>query len=292
MVEVGMSESLCGCDPLSGIIDEEFEEEILAETVEGVESERVFEIVDGLLVVGHDVVFVDDFVVERESLEAGPALGSGDSEGPADSEDHVDFAVALEEDLAQDQLCEDAAQRPHVHSGRVVLHAQQQLGRAVVQSHHRSRVRPHRQSVRPGHPQVRDLHHHPLLRLDLHQDVRGLQVSVDHAAVVHVVHRGNQLVHHVLYHQKRQSLALLLQILPQVEFDIFEDQVDFPLLDLLVQKSNDASSLQLLQKADLSDGHTRNTLVLHLVAHLLYSHVFVHLLVKSLHHLPISPLPN
>lgn len=51
-----------------------------------------------------------------------------------DFEDLVDLAVAAEERLLLDQLSEDAADRPDVHSQAVLALAQQHLRRAVPKS--------------------------------------------------------------------------------------------------------------------------------------------------------------
>ena len=107
---------------------------------------------------------------------------------------------------AQQHLGDDAAERPHVDSDRVLGGAEEELGRAVEERADVEDVRLARDEALRA-PEVAELQ---LVRARVAEHVVGLQVAVGDAGVVDVAQRLEQLPHQDLEEQRREA-ALLLQ---------------------------------------------------------------------------------
>ena len=177
----------------------------------------------------------------RELGDPWEGLFRGGSQHPADLVDLRPLFRAGEERLSQQQLGADASHRPHVDLGAVARRAKQQLGRAVPERddsvgegpalllRRRRGVGGRRGggtgaarsasasasasttttagllAVGPRQPKVGELE----LALVVDQQIRGLQVSVQHAARVAVVEPSEELLHVALGVRRREGVAPL-----------------------------------------------------------------------------------
>eukprot|EP00964_Phaeocystis_antarctica_P128970 scaffold92794_cov54-Phaeocystis_antarctica.AAC.4 len=134
-------------------------------------------------------------VNEGPSLAAGPDFLAWRAEQLEDAVDLVKLAAARQQRLAQHQLGEDAAERPHVQRRPVGQAAEQQLGRAVPQGDHHVRVWLERVAVLAREAKVADLHHAAVV----HEEVGRLEVAVQHPVLVAVLDGRGQVEHEPLH---------------------------------------------------------------------------------------------
>ena len=233
------------------------------------------------------------WVFGREGRDWGRGDG-GRKEGrkadvPEDLEDLVDLRVAGEQRLARAHLREDAADGPHVHAGRVLAAAEQDLGRAVPQRDDLVGVRPQRDAKGSREAEVRKLE----VPVAVDQQVLRLQVAVQHAVAVAVAHALAQLAHELLDHGVAEAQAAevgaralgqrlaapavadrqRLHVLLQVEVEELEDEVQLVAVGVHdVEQPHDVRVVHLLQQRDLADRRRRHALVLGLEPDLLECH--------------------
>mmetsp|Transcript_311 Transcript_311/g.570 ORF Transcript_311/g.570 Transcript_311/m.570 type:complete len:245 (+) Transcript_311:200-934(+) len=105
----------------------------------------------------------------------------GRTEQPEDFEDLIDLGVTREHRVASDHLGDDGANRPHVDRARILLCAEQDLGRTVPERDHLVRVRAqrHRESARES--KVRQLERASLW---VNKHVLRLEITVEDAVRV------------------------------------------------------------------------------------------------------------
>ena len=103
----------------------------------------------------------------------------------------VHVVLAGEERLALEHLGEDAARAPYVDLDVVLLPGEHNLGSPVVTSRH---VTSHLGVLDARQPKVTDLQ----VAVLVHQDVAGLQITVDDSCRVHVFQAPHDLVKEVL----------------------------------------------------------------------------------------------
>lgn len=114
------------------------------------------------------------------------------------------LCVPLEQHIARQQLRKDASHRPQINLVGVVALPHQQFGCAVPQRHHLVGVLGVGQDAhRASQPKVRDAH----LTLVVQQQIRGLEVAVNDAILVQVLHTLQDLLEDAL--QLRQVERVL-----------------------------------------------------------------------------------
>ncbi len=132
--------------------------------------------------------------VARQALAFVPLAGLGRAPGLVDLGELVGVGVAGQVGHAQQQLGEDAAHRPHVDGGPVLLRGVQQLGRAVPARDDRGREPHLGRRVDARQPEIRQLQ----LAVGAHEDVIRLQVSVQRPRLVARVQPAQYHLHAAL----------------------------------------------------------------------------------------------
>mmetsp|Transcript_41619 Transcript_41619/g.107754 ORF Transcript_41619/g.107754 Transcript_41619/m.107754 type:complete len:288 (+) Transcript_41619:430-1293(+) len=169
------------------------------------------------------------------------------------------------------QLREYAASSPDIDLLGVVLPAQQQLRGSVPDGdHHTVLVHgPKRRLENARQAKVGDLHPPLLLAVAHHEDVAGLQVSVDDPVGVQVVQPVQQLPHDRLDHVGVKGLGVALVAveadhLVQVVLRIVKCEVQGGLhpVDVHRVQSDDVWVQQLPQQHDFADRRGRHPLAL------------------------------
>lgn len=122
-VPPGVAEHVAGGDALLGVEEQRLHEEVDAVGADGAEAHLV-------PVPAADGVLAGDRVL-GELGDAGPVVLGRGADGLADELDLVELVVAGHVGRAHDELGKDGADGPHVDGARVVLGAEEELGRAV-----------------------------------------------------------------------------------------------------------------------------------------------------------------
>mmetsp|Transcript_33887 Transcript_33887/g.100659 ORF Transcript_33887/g.100659 Transcript_33887/m.100659 type:complete len:438 (+) Transcript_33887:197-1510(+) len=191
-----------------------------------------------------------------------------------------------EDGLPGDELSQDAAHAPEVDALRVRGGAEEDLRgavparRDVVRQHGVLGVVVHLHDA-PGQAEVADLH----LAVGVQEDVRGLDVAVQHRPRVHVLQRLEQLVDDVLLVDLLKDLGADDGV--QVGFHEVADQIDVLVvvgLEHVQQPHNVLVTVQLLQEHDLPERALGIRRILEGVEALLERHDLACLLVDGLPH--------
>ena len=143
-----------------------------------------------------------------------------------DLEDLIYLGVTHEEGTLLDQLSEDAADSPHVHTKGVLLLAKEDLGGSVPQSLDLVGECLDGDREGSGETEVTDLD----VALGVDQKILGLQVSVDDPLGVAVVDSTEQLVEHLFDSLLVHGPLVLPHVLLQIVLDIFENQIELLLV--------------------------------------------------------------
>lgn len=119
---------------------------LCADTAGGVVNQHAFQEIQAVLAEDLDAIRIDHLVVlfplpfgetaleVWEGSHARPVGFGGSTEDAEDLEDLINLRVTREERLASSHLSEDAANRPHVDTSRVLATTEQDLGCAVPES--------------------------------------------------------------------------------------------------------------------------------------------------------------
>mmetsp|Transcript_69371 Transcript_69371/g.187542 ORF Transcript_69371/g.187542 Transcript_69371/m.187542 type:complete len:334 (-) Transcript_69371:17-1018(-) len=198
---------------------------------------------------------------------------------------------AWEDRLAREELPENAANAPLVNTFSVRGGAEEQLGGAVpargdVVREHRVRARVALLSDAAREPKIADLH----LAVGVQQDVRGLDVAMEHLARVHVLQRLQQLVDDVLLVNVLQDVGTDDGV--QIRLHVVADEVDVQIIVRLqhVEEPDDVLvPVQLLQEHNLPESPLRVRGILEGVEALLQGHHLVGLLVDRLPNDTVGP---
>mmetsp|Transcript_68291 Transcript_68291/g.213604 ORF Transcript_68291/g.213604 Transcript_68291/m.213604 type:complete len:378 (+) Transcript_68291:256-1389(+) len=167
--------------------------------------------------------------------------------------DLVEVVLASENRPPADELAEDAPDRPHVDGLCVLRRQEHHLWRAVPAGHDVVRERGVLLVVPEAacQAEVADLE----VAVLVHQDVRGLQVAVDHVGAVEVEEAAEDLVGEVLMVLVVQHL-LGVDDLVEVRLHEVRDDVDVVKIGVVwrvhVQDANDVVVLEVPQELDLA----------------------------------------
>mmetsp|Transcript_15914 Transcript_15914/g.62183 ORF Transcript_15914/g.62183 Transcript_15914/m.62183 type:complete len:368 (-) Transcript_15914:146-1249(-) len=194
----------------------------------------------------------EERVVVGQVLDALPDSVAGRAADLEDLVELVDLRVARKERVQQQQLGEDAADRPDVDRRRVGLHAEEDLRRAVPQRHHVVRVGTERHVEGTCQAKIGDLQ--GALLVD--QEVRRLEVPVDDAARVAVRQAAKELVHVGLHQARRHWRSTGVEVALQIKVEELEHQEQPPLDvgNLLQQDDVGVVTADLLEEGDLAEG--------------------------------------
>ena len=205
---------------------------------------------------------------------------------PEDLEDLINLRVAWEQGLSCAHLGEDAADRPHVYSGRVLAASKENLGSAVPQSDDFVGVRTQGNAESTREAEVGELE----VAVTVDEQVLGLQVAVENTVAVAVANAVAQLAHELADNLVTKSELVELEsgalgqcfasssvahgerlhVLLQIEVEEFHDEVQLVAIGMHnVEQAHDIGVAHLLEERDLANGGGGYAFVLGLEADLL-----------------------
>ena len=185
-------------------------------------------------------------------------------------------------------LGEYASGRPRVDGGRVVLGAEEHVGRPVPQGDHFGAEAVDWDAEGAGQAEVGQLQ----LVVLVDQKVLRLEVAVENVLAVAEVQPLHQLVHERLSGLVRYGSPALVKVLLQVHLAVLEHQGHLPLSVQHVVQPHHVLVLQLLQDADFPEGGRRHSLVVVVQLHLLQRHDLAALVVLRLEHRAVRSLSD
>lgn len=264
--------------------------EELADQVDGFFAGAGEHLVEGLLL--GDVDLAED--VPREvRFEGLDVFRRGLSREFEDFLDLVERAVAGEDRAVRDELAHDAADAPHVDGFGVLRGAEEDFRCAVPTRRHVFRADWVVFVVGDGdgarESEVRELHE----ALAVQQDVRRFQVAVDEFAGVDVLHRFQDLVHHVLLVDFFEDVRADHRV--QVRLHEIEHHVQVLVvlrLDDVAQANDVLVPVQFLQEHHLAERPLRVRRIVERVEHFLQRDYLLRLLAERLPHDPIRSFPE
>jgi hypothetical protein len=120
-------------------------------------------------------------------------------------------------------------------------------------------IRPQRNTKRPRQTEIRQLE----VALLVNQQVLRLEIAVQDAVRVAVLHAADQLVHEALHHilAEPHTRGDSFHVLLKIQVEEFEDQVHLVALRNDVKELHDVRIVHLFEQTDLADGSARDTLV-------------------------------
>ena len=194
----------------------------------GVEVQQLFHQVDAFVAQGAgepaDLQAGPDrevFVPVLQTAHARPDVFAGSAEDAEDLEQLVHLRVSREQGSLGGHLCEDRADGPHVHGQGVGLASEEDLGRAVPESHHLVSEGADGGNEGPGQAEIGQLQ--PPITGD--EDVLRFQVTMHHTANVAIFQSFEHLVCVGLDEGGRQGAIRGFEILLEILVDEFKHEV-------------------------------------------------------------------
>mmetsp|Transcript_14938 Transcript_14938/g.23183 ORF Transcript_14938/g.23183 Transcript_14938/m.23183 type:complete len:250 (+) Transcript_14938:954-1703(+) len=210
------------------------------------------------------------------------------------------FVRTLEKSCTTEHFCDDASNAPHVDLGRVLTASKQQFRGAVPKSNDAIGEAFHLLGPTPRQSPIGDFQRAILA----HQQIAGLEVTVDDLLFVHVVNAFEQLKGPRFDVVLGEADFLCLEDTRQIVFGVFEyhehgfGYCSFGVLCCALFAGNNLFQgnyvimIQRLENLDLTEGGNRKSvLLLFRVDHLQRCHLVSDLILPQKHR-SISPLPN
>ena len=196
---------------------------------------------------------------------------SGEGDAPEDLEDLVNFRVTSEQRLARAHFSEDAANGPHINTGRVLATTEQNLRGAVPQRNDLVGVGAEGHTKGSRESEISKLE----VTVAVDKEILGLQIAMQHAVAVAVANTLAQLAHELLYHRVPEAEAAEpgagalgerlaapavadwegFHVFLQVEVEELHDEVQFVAIGVHnVEEADDVGVVHLFEEGDLADG--------------------------------------
>lgn len=203
-----------------------------------------------------------------------------------DLENLVNLRVTGEQGLSRAHLRKDAAHGPHVHTGRVLPAAEQDLGGAVPERHDLVGVRAQRDAKGAGEAKVSKLE----IAVSINKQILRLEIAMQHAVRVAVADALAEMEHELLDDDVAQAqtgelcrAALgqglsataiahrqCLHVLLEIKINELAHEVELVAVGVDdVVEAHDVGMLHFLEKRNFADGRAGNTLIFGLEADLL-----------------------
>ena len=195
----------------------------------------------------------------RQLADALPqAVVAGRTKALEDLEDLADLALTVEQRLPMGQLVQNAADRPHVNTGRVHFATEQDLGRTVPERDNLMCIALEWKAERTSQAEVSYLDFSLAL---VDQQVGRLQVTVHDAALVAVQKARKDLPDDRASLRNSHRLAAAVEVLLHIEVEKLEYEVELVFAMNDVNEVDDVYVAQLTQQGDFANRGAGNAFI-------------------------------